>query len=91
MASANRKHFFAFLSSGHTHIVEYLIGIPQLFSRKERIDALELLGSTYVDKKRDMIGALQFWKRAMDERYISNISVSYLSNRIFYIERNFYM
>lgn len=55
--------------TGHTHIVEYLIGIPQLFSRKERIDALELLGATYVDKKRDMIGALQFWKRAMDERY----------------------
>ncbi|XP_018054387.1 PREDICTED: protein fem-1 homolog CG6966 isoform X1 [Atta colombica] len=55
--------------TGHTHIVEYLIGIPQLFSRKERIDALELLGATYVDKKRDMIGALQFWKRAMNERY----------------------
>ncbi|XP_020292447.1 protein fem-1 homolog CG6966 isoform X2 [Pseudomyrmex gracilis] len=55
--------------TGHTHIVEYLIGIPQLFSRKERIDALELLGATYVDKKRDIIGALQLWKRAMDERY----------------------
>ncbi|XP_014475910.1 PREDICTED: protein fem-1 homolog CG6966 isoform X1 [Dinoponera quadriceps] len=55
--------------TGHTHIVEYLIGMPHLFSRKERIDALELLGATYVDKKRDMIGALQFWKRAMNERY----------------------
>lgn len=24
-----------------------------------------------MDKKRDMIGALQFWKRAMNERYVS--------------------
>jgi len=48
--------------------VEYLVSIPDLFDRKARIDALELLGATYVDKKRDMIGALQFWKRAMDER-----------------------
>ncbi|RLU16996.1 hypothetical protein DMN91_011065 [Ooceraea biroi] len=55
--------------TGHTHIVEYLISIPDLFDRKAHIDALELLGATYVDKKRDMIGALQFWKRAMNERY----------------------
>ncbi|XP_015590859.1 protein fem-1 homolog CG6966 isoform X2 [Cephus cinctus] len=55
--------------TGHTHIVEYLIGIPRLVSRKEKIDALELLGATYVDKKRDMIGALEFWKLAMTERY----------------------
>ncbi|KAG7203560.1 hypothetical protein KM043_013607 [Ampulex compressa] len=55
--------------TGHTHVVEYLIGLPHLVSRKERIDALELLGATYVDKKRDMIGALELWKRAMDERY----------------------
>ncbi|XP_029044530.1 protein fem-1 homolog CG6966 isoform X2 [Osmia lignaria lignaria] len=55
--------------TGHKHIVEYFIGIPNLVSRKERIDALELLGATYVDKERDMIGALEFWKRAMDERY----------------------
>ncbi|XP_043474110.1 protein fem-1 homolog CG6966 isoform X2 [Leptopilina heterotoma] len=55
--------------TGHTHIVEYLIWLPHLVCRKEKIDALELLGATYVDKKRDMIGALEFWKRAMDERY----------------------
>ncbi|XP_033224335.1 protein fem-1 homolog CG6966 isoform X2 [Belonocnema kinseyi] len=55
--------------TGHTHIVEHLVGMPHLVSRKERIDALELLGATYVDKKRDMIGALEFWKRAMEERY----------------------
>ncbi|XP_006608848.1 protein fem-1 homolog CG6966 isoform X3 [Apis laboriosa] len=55
--------------TGHKHIVEYFISIPNLVSRKERIDALELLGATYVDKKRDMMGALECWKQAMDERY----------------------
>lgn len=40
----------------------------------ERIDALELLGATFVDKKRDLLGALKYWKRAMDLRYMdSNI------------------
>ncbi|XP_023289879.1 protein fem-1 homolog CG6966 [Orussus abietinus] len=56
-------------ATGNTHIVEHLIGMTHLVSRKERIDALELLGATYVDKKRDIIGALEFWKRAMEERY----------------------
>ncbi|CAG9822730.1 unnamed protein product [Phaedon cochleariae] len=55
--------------TGHNHIVEYLIKIPHLVSRRERIDALELLGATCVDKKRDMIGALDLWKRAMQDRY----------------------
>lgn len=56
--------------TGHNHIVEYLIKNTNLVSRREKIDALELLGATYVDKKRDMIGALEFWKRAMMERFI---------------------
>lgn len=55
--------------TGHTHIVEYLISRTDLVSRKDKIDALELLGATYVDKKRDMLGALRFWKMAMSERY----------------------
>ncbi|KAK0161085.1 hypothetical protein PV327_009600 [Microctonus hyperodae] len=59
--------------AGHTHIVEHLIGIPQLVKKKEKIDALELLGATFVDKKRDMIGALECWKRAMYERYHGRI------------------
>ncbi|KAK7873054.1 hypothetical protein R5R35_000340 [Gryllus longicercus] len=57
--------------TGHTHIVDYLIKLPNLVTRVERIDALELLGATYVDKKRDMIGALELWKRAMEDRYNS--------------------
>jgi hypothetical protein len=54
--------------TGHIHIVEYLIKLPDLVSRTERVDALELLGATFVDKRRDMIGALELWKRAMDDR-----------------------
>lgn len=54
--------------TGHSHIVEYLIGLPDIVSRQESIDALELLGATLVDKKRDMIGALELWKRAMTIR-----------------------
>ncbi|XP_070503475.1 protein fem-1 homolog CG6966 isoform X2 [Chironomus tepperi] len=54
--------------TGHVAIVEHLIELP-IVSREEKIAALELLGATYVDKKRDMVNALNFWKRAMEERY----------------------
>jgi len=56
--------------TGHIHIVEYLIAKHDLVSRQERIDALELLGATFVDKKRDMLGSFKLWKRAMEERYV---------------------
>ncbi|XP_073960593.1 protein fem-1 homolog CG6966 [Choristoneura fumiferana] len=56
--------------TGHTHIVEHLISAENgLVTRQQRIDALELLGATYVDKRRDMVGALALWKRAMDDRF----------------------
>ena len=55
--------------TGHIHIVEYLIANPDLVSRQERIDALELLGATFVDKKRDMLGSYKLWKRAMEDRW----------------------
>ena len=55
--------------TGHIHIVEYLIAKYDLVSRQERIDALELLGATFVDKKRDMLGSFKLWRRAMEERY----------------------
>eukprot|EP00096_Caligus_rogercresseyi_P001274 TRINITY_DN1203_c0_g1_i1.p1 TRINITY_DN1203_c0_g1~~TRINITY_DN1203_c0_g1_i1.p1 ORF type:complete len:701 (+),score=220.98 TRINITY_DN1203_c0_g1_i1:573-2675(+) len=61
--------------TGHIHIVEYLISEANLVSRQERIDALELLGATFVDKKRDMVGSYKLWKRAMEERYIGNTLV----------------
>merc|ERR1719460_3055789 len=61
--------------TGHIHIVEHLISKENLVSRKERIDALELLGATFVDKKRDMLGALKLWKRAMEERYKDGVLV----------------
>lgn len=53
--------------TGHLPIVEHLIKLP-FVSREDRIAALELLGATFVDKKRDMLGALSFWKRAMEDR-----------------------
>ncbi|XP_026464179.1 protein fem-1 homolog CG6966 isoform X1 [Ctenocephalides felis] len=58
--------------TGHSRIVEHLINLPCV-TREDRIAALELLGATYVDKKRDMLGALELWKRAMNERYHSSL------------------
>lgn len=60
--------------TGHTNIVDYLTTHQQT-SHKERIDALELLGATFVDKKRDLLGALKYWKRAMDLRYMDSNNV----------------
>lgn len=54
--------------TGHTHIVEYIVHELETVGRKEKIDALELLGATFVDRKRDMLGALQYWKQAMQFR-----------------------
>lgn len=56
--------------TGHAHVVQYLIEQENLVSKKEKVDALELLGATYVDKKRDMVGALNYWKLAMNERSV---------------------
>ncbi|XP_062843994.1 protein fem-1 homolog A [Trichomycterus rosablanca] len=53
--------------TGHTNIVEYLVHQPKA-KREECIDALELLGATYVDKKRDLLGAMCYWRRAMTLR-----------------------
>lgn len=54
--------------AGYAKIVEFLIDRPEC-TKQEKIDALELLGSTYVDKKRDMLGAINFWRLAMEERF----------------------
>ncbi|XP_023692499.1 protein fem-1 homolog C [Paramormyrops kingsleyae] len=54
--------------TGHTNIVDFLTQ-HQNTSQVEKINALELLGATFVDKKRDLLGALKYWKRAMDLRY----------------------
>ncbi|XP_034038912.1 protein fem-1 homolog A [Thalassophryne amazonica] len=53
--------------TGHTNIVEYLAHQPRT-SREEGIEALELLGATFVDKKRDLLGAMKYWRRAMELR-----------------------
>ncbi|XP_070347862.1 protein fem-1 homolog A [Equus asinus] len=38
-------------------------------SREAAVEALELLGATYVDKKRDLLGAMKHWRRAMELRH----------------------
>ncbi|XP_029427158.1 protein fem-1 homolog C [Rhinatrema bivittatum] len=60
--------------TGHTNIVDFLTQHPQT-CKAERINALELLGATFVDKKRDLLGALKYWKRAMDMRYSDRTNV----------------
>ncbi|KAM9093952.1 protein fem-1 homolog C [Sminthopsis crassicaudata] len=60
--------------TGHTNIVDFLTQHAQT-SKTERINALELLGATFVDKKRDLLGALKYWKRAMDMRYSDRTNI----------------
>ena len=57
--------------------MEHLISQRELVGKQERIDALELLGATFVDKKRDMLGALKLWKRAMEERFLNQSYLRY--------------
>jgi hypothetical protein len=53
--------------AGHWPIVELITSLPNC-SQLEKIDALELLGSTYIDKKHDLKSALDFWRKALEER-----------------------
>lgn len=57
--------------AGFAKIVEFLITRP-ICDKPETINALELLGATYVDKKRDMLGAIEFWRQAMEIRFSSS-------------------
>lgn len=54
--------------TGHTHIVEYLVTRSDLVQPHQKIDALELLGATYVDKRRDLHKAKKLWLEALFER-----------------------
>lgn len=56
--------------AGHTNIVDYLVAKSDInVTLKEKIEALELSGAMFVDKKRDMQSALRYWNRAIDLRY----------------------
>uniref|UniRef100_A0A8C8RZ18 Fem-1 homolog A n=1 Tax=Pelusios castaneus TaxID=367368 RepID=A0A8C8RZ18_9SAUR len=44
-------------------------GPAECCSREAAVEALELLGATFVDKKRDLLGALKYWRRAMELRH----------------------
>ncbi|KAI8777545.1 protein fem-1 C [Biomphalaria glabrata] len=54
--------------AGFHQIVEYLISRAEC-SRLEKIEALELLGATYIDRKRDNLAALEVWHRALKLRF----------------------
>ena len=56
--------------AGHARVVEYLTSLPQCCVA-DRTDALELLGATFVDKKRDVASAAKVWKIAMLERQLA--------------------
>ncbi|XP_068240259.1 protein fem-1 homolog C-like [Palaemon carinicauda] len=71
-----RKHpLLAASRHGHDHIVEYLIAREDLISKEEGINALELLGTTFAEKRQDVAGALKYWKLAMHERCVHSIPV----------------
>ncbi|XP_066963489.1 protein fem-1 homolog A-like isoform X2 [Macrobrachium rosenbergii] len=53
---------------GHRHIVDFMISMRGLTSKKERIEALDLLGASYVERYRDLAGALKVWNAARNER-----------------------
>uniref|UniRef100_A0A8C6W9W4 Uncharacterized protein n=1 Tax=Nannospalax galili TaxID=1026970 RepID=A0A8C6W9W4_NANGA len=53
--------------ASHNHPESYESCCPT--SREAAVEALELLGATYVDKKRDLLGALKHWRRAMELRH----------------------
>lgn len=66
--------------TGHIHIVEYLISNKSLVSREERVDSLDLLGATFVDKKRDMLGCYKLWKRSLEDRLKFRLSFNTMVN-----------
>lgn len=59
---------------GHACVVEYLSTHPQC-TWQERVDGLQLLGATYIDKKRDLVGALRYWRRALSLKLTTPVDV----------------
>lgn len=53
---------------GHKNVVEYLIG-RSITSLEEKVNSLELLGATYIDRKHNLVEGLRLWERAMGERF----------------------
>lgn len=53
--------------AGFKNIIDYLVSLPTC-NRNDYVNALELLGATYVDKKRDSLAAIRVWRRALEER-----------------------
>ncbi|XP_066963610.1 protein fem-1 homolog A-like isoform X2 [Macrobrachium rosenbergii] len=60
---------------GHAHIVEHMISRRELVPVQDWIEAIELLGATFADKKRDVASAIAYWEMAMNERRANDIPV----------------
>ncbi|XP_068245550.1 protein fem-1 homolog A-like [Palaemon carinicauda] len=58
---------------GHEHIVQHLITREDLISKEDEINALELLGSTFAEKKQET--AMKYWKLAMHKRCMHIIPI----------------
>lgn len=65
--------FFSASVTGHTNIVDFLTHHAQT-SKTERINALSSW-ELPVDKKRDLLGALKYWKKAMNMRYSDRTNI----------------
>uniref|UniRef100_F6U7M8 Uncharacterized protein n=1 Tax=Ciona intestinalis TaxID=7719 RepID=F6U7M8_CIOIN len=50
--------------AGHVQLTEYFSALPDT-PLMERINAIELLGATFLDKRHDMTLAHQFWRKAI--------------------------
>lgn len=53
--------------AGHRQVVEYLVARPET-CLEEQIQALELLGATFVDKRQERTTAYSLWSRAINLR-----------------------
>ena len=53
--------------AGHVELVHFFSSHPDT-TRTEKIEANELLGATFLDKKHDLSNAIYFWKKALELR-----------------------
>ncbi|XP_068234477.1 protein fem-1 homolog A-like [Palaemon carinicauda] len=62
-------------SFGHRHIVQYLVNKKDMVSTMDRLNAMELLGATFIGRMQHTATGVQLWKSALDLRYENGILV----------------
>lgn len=63
---------------GNNLVVEFLLDRPEC-PPEQKVDGLQLLGATYVDKKFDIVGAARCWRRALALRHQYNVPLIQLA------------